>query len=78
MGLHTSSERELRDRRVVIYQRTDTVTAVWQCRIIFPRQPNIRRSLKIRCTRFVVAKQITTVLFSRLNPSYKNASAVPI
>ncbi len=33
---------------VVIYQRTDTMTAVWQCRIAFPGQPYIRHSLKTR------------------------------
>ncbi len=48
MGLHTASERELCDGRVVIYQRTDTMSPVWQCRIAFPGQPYIRRSLKTR------------------------------
>ena len=48
MGLHTTAERELCDGRVVIYQRTDTMTAVWQCRIAFPGQAYIRQSLKNR------------------------------
>ena len=38
MDLHTASEREVRDGRVVIYQRSDTMTVVWQARIAFPGQ----------------------------------------
>ena len=37
MGLHTALERELCDGRVIIYQRTDTMSPVWQVRIAFRR-----------------------------------------
>ena len=74
MGLHTTSERELCDGRVVIYQRTDTMTAVWQCRIAFPGQPYIRQSLKTRNE--AEAVKLATKLYEDLR--YRHESGLPI
>ena len=74
MGLHTASERELCDGRVVIYQRTDTMTAVWQCRIAFPGQPYIRQSLKTRNESEAV--KLATKLYEDLR--YRHESGLPI
>ena len=74
MGLHTASERELCDGRVVIYQRTDTMTAVWQCRIAFPGQPYIRQSLKTRNE--AEAIKLATKLYDDLR--YRHESGLPI
>ena len=74
MGLHTASERELCDGRVVIYQRTDTMTAVWQCRIAFPGQPYIRQSLKTRNE--AEAVKLATKLYEDLR--YRHESGLPI
>ena len=74
MGLHTTSERELCDGRVVIYQRTDTMSPVWQCRIAFPGQPYIRQSLKTRNE--AEAVKLATKLFEDLR--YRHESGLPI
>ena len=74
MGLHTASERELCDGRVVIYQRTDTMTAVWQCRIAFPGQPYIRQSLKTRNE--AEAVKLATKLYDDLH--YRHECGLPI
>ncbi len=74
MGLHTTAERELCDGRVVIYQRTDTMTAVWQCRIAFPGQPYIRQSLKTRNE--AEAVKLAAKLYEDLR--YRHESGLPI
>ena len=74
MGLHTASERELCDGRVIIYQRTDTITAVWQCRIAFPGQPYIRQSLKTRNE--AEAVKLATKLYEDLR--YRHECGLPI
>ena len=74
MGLHTASERELCDGRVIIYQRTDTMTAVWQCRIAFPGQPYIRQSLKTRNE--AEAIKLATKLYEDLR--YRHECGLPI
>ncbi len=74
MGLHTASERELCDGRVVIYQRTDTMSAVWQCRIAFPGQPYVRENLKTRAQ--AEAVKLATKLYEDLR--YHHESRLPI
>lgn len=48
MASHTENEQILRDGAIVIYQRTDVARANWHCRIKFPGQRYIRKSLKCR------------------------------
>ena len=48
MARHTENESILRDGAVMIYVRNDVAKPIWQCRIKFPDQPYIRRSLKTR------------------------------
>jgi integrase len=74
MGLHTASERELCDGRVLIYQRTDTMSPVWQVRISFPGQPYIRQSLKTRNE--AEAIKLATKLYEDLR--YRHESGLPI
>ena len=74
MGLHTALERELCDGRVIIYQRTDTMSPVWQCRIAFPGQPYVRQSLKTRNE--AEAVKLATKLYEDLR--YRHESGLPI
>ncbi len=74
MGLHTASEKELCDGRVLIYQRTDTMSPVWQCRIAFPGQPYVRQSLKTRNE--AEAVKLATKLYEDLR--YRHESGLPI
>ncbi len=74
MGLHTASENELCDGRVVIYQRADTMSPVWQCRIAFPGQPYVPQSLKTRND--AEAVKLATKLYEDLR--YRHASGLPI
>ena len=48
MARHTENESYLRDGAVMIYVRNDIAKPIWQCRVKFPDQPYIRRSLKTR------------------------------
>ena len=48
MARHTQDEFELKDGGVVVYRRSDVTKPVWQCRIKFPDQRYIRKSLKTR------------------------------
>lgn len=48
MVRHTQDERELKDGAILLYRRTDVAKPIWQCRIKFPDEPYIRRSLKTR------------------------------
>lgn len=48
MARHTENESILRDGAVMIYVRNDIGKPIWQCRVKFPDQPYIRRSLKTR------------------------------
>ncbi len=48
MARHTENESILRDGAVMIYVRDDVAKPIWQCRVKFPDQPYIRRSLKTR------------------------------
>ena len=74
MGLHTASERELCDGRVLIYQRTDTMSPVWQVRIAFPGQPYIRQSFKTRNE--AEAVKLVTKFYEDLR--YRHESGLPI
>ena len=74
MGLHTALEREFCDGRVVIYQRTDTMSPTWQCRIAFPGQPYVRQSLKTRNE--AEAVKLATKLYEDLR--YRHEFGLPI
>lgn len=48
MARHTQDEFELKDGNIFVYRRSDVTKPLWQCRIKFPNQRYVRKSLKTR------------------------------